>query len=426
MGSFDISIWTTLAAAGIGLLIVILFYAFRRGEDAAFLSRLGVGVFLLKAALVPVYFMVLMTWGNGGFAYQDGIGYHDAASEMATELKFGLPHDSHGWKFHDPGYNYLGAVLFWLLGPNPMAPRMLNAAATALTLFYVFQIAMLVWDDRKTARLACYLAAFLPYSALVALDQRKDAVVQLMAMFLLYHAFRILRSLPGWGRDLGWLLGGLIVMYYLRSSFILPFAAAMAICFLLAHRSLIEGLGFSIAIAGIVLALLFTADPDSNISIGASVDRLGAKVESSANLATRGGLARFARIESIAGLYKLPLASLFVLIFPFPPRFWGRWEGMAFSWTNLPYIFLLPGLAAGVFACFRGGRLRERLPILVYPAIFVVILALTHFDLHRYRETFSPALFILMAGGLRAGVGVVTLITVYGGLLLIAAAVYLR
>ena len=414
----------TLVAAIMAFAMVAVFHGVRAREERQFLLPLALGSFLLKAMLVPAMFFLLDGGGYLGFIYEDGLKYHLSATEMSRDLVSGSARVGYGWNFRDPGYNYIGAALYALFGPNTLVPRYLNIAASAMTLLYVYRIARITFDE-KVARLACWIIAFLPFTLLITIDQRKDAVVQFVAAFILYHTVRVLSGNTQITRSIVFVAIAMAAMYPLRSGFILPYIAVLGISFFLGRRSIVQGMAFSLVVVLALIAIQVVVPEDSGLSIANNVERFQGKVAQSEQLTAVGGLARLARVTSWTDLWKLPLGAFLVLILPFPPRFSGAYlPGTLLTWSNLPFLYFLPHIFVGALAAIRDDRWRLRLPLLIYPALFLVVLAVTDLSVTRYRETFLPALIILAAAGSRAGTGVVTRLVVYTGLGLLAVAVY--
>lgn len=415
---------SSVVAAGLSLLLVVLFYAFQPADERRAVMPVAVLSFLVKAALVPAVFFYLKNEGYLGFTYLDGFKYHDAAFLMSVDLKLDLPRMSYGWDFRDPGYNYIGSLLYLFFGPNTLVPRFFNAAFSCITLLYVFRIGKLTFDDR-VARVAVLLLAFLPFTLLIIVDQRKDAVVQLLATVLLYHTIRILDLDRRWASSLAWGIVALVAMYYMRSGFILPFLGIVGICFVMGHRSVVEGLSLAAAFLVVFMGLQLALPSESPLSIGSNVERFQGKVQESSELAEVGGLARFSRVRSLGEIWKLPLASALILLLPFPPRFGGRYlPSTILSWANLPTLFFFPHMVRGIYLSFRDDGWKRRLPLVLFPLVFTILLGMTSVGIARYRETFLPALLILAAAGVRHGVDLVTRLVIYGGLVGLAAVVY--
>jgi len=123
----------------------------------------------------------------------------------------------------------------------------------------------------------------------------------------------------------------------------------------------------------------------------------------SADLSATGGLVRFARITSLSEIYKLPLATVLVGILPFPPYWRGNFVLLVLSWANLFSLIFLPHMLVGAWMSIRGADWRKRVPLLLIPGIFLVLIGATHVGVVRYRETVFPMMLVLAGAGLARG-----------------------
>ena len=421
----DLEAASTIGTAFFGFACVFAFFIIRKPEERNFLLPLGLAAFTLKAILVPIYFIALVATGLDGYAYIDSYEYHLDGIEVARELQRGIDYRSRAWGTVDPGYPLFTGVVYWIVGINTLAVRMLNAVFSTMMLLYVYRMARLVFEeDRRIARWACYLVAFLPYSIMIVVNHRKEAIVTLLAVFISYHAMRFLRFRQDSLRGGLFALLGLGVMSFFRSGFVLPFVGILFICYILTQRSLLQAVALSIPTAvGLIVVQLLLGD-DASISLSASSQRLQGKLADSAGLASTGGLVRFARITSIFEIYKLPLSSVLVTILPFPPYWRGHLPMVLLSWLNLFNLAFLPFMISGSWVTISGERWRERVPLLLIPVIFLVLIGAAHVGVVRYRETVFPMMLIVASAGMARGNNAIVVICTYSALLALGALVW--
>jgi 4-amino-4-deoxy-L-arabinose transferase-like glycosyltransferase len=416
----------TIAAALFGLLCVSFFFAFRKAEERRFLLPLALTAFTLKAVLVPLYYFALVRAGLQGFAYFDSYEYHLDGIEIARELKYGIDFTSRAWRTIDPGYPFFTGFVYWIVGPNTLAVRMLNAVFSSFMLLYVYRIAKLAFDNIKVTRWSCLLAAFLPYSILIVINHRKEAIVSFLAVFISYQAMRALRFDSDMWRAATLVLLGLGTISFFRSAFVLPFIGILFICYVLTQRSLIQAIILTVPTAIGLIALQLLLGEDAAISISASSARLQGKLVDSAALADAGGgLLRYVRVTSIWDIYKLPLSTVLVAILPFPPYWRGVFPSVLLSWMNIFNLIFLPHMLVGASSTFRGPDWRRRIPLLLIPAIFLMLIGAAHSGVVRYRETVFPLMLVLAGAGLARGGNLIICLATYSVLAILGLLVWM-
>lgn len=401
------------------LLILLGFYLVRPREERGWLMGLAISAFLLKAILVPIYFAWLVSIGEEGFAYLDAFRLHYDAIDITVEYMYDLPHVTRGWNSVDPGPYRLTAYLYMLFGPNTLVIRFLLIMCVSMSLLYVYRITRLYFDT-GTARLAAGLHAFLPAPILLSLNHRKDPLVQLIVMFMFYHAVRVFRQESGWPRSAVWLVLGLIGIYPFRSGMVLPFIGMLVVCFVLASRNIVQGVLLTfVTIIG--LAIVQFAGPEgSRINLDTYTQRIEGKLEQSADLSKGGGVTRLLRVTGPGDIYKVPFAAAVYLILPFPPNFGGYEVSVLWGVLNLASVFLLPHMLLGAWSLIRGPNWRLQLPLLVFPVMFLLVIGAVHIGVIRYKEIFYPICIIWAAIGWRIGTGLFLKLAIYGGLALLA------
>lgn len=416
-------------AAFFGMALVILFYLPRPSEERRFLMPLACGSYLIKVALVPAYYYAIIWAGGDGFAFKDAYEYHLDGIEMAKEFRNGFTYTSRAWTTVDPGYPVFTGLIYWITGPNTLVMRMLNCMFSTFLLLYVYRIARHYFrDDEKgenrIAKLACMLVAFLPYSIAISINQRKEPIVVLLATFVFLHASKTIRFERAWALSVALLAGALFTLFFFRSGFILPFLAILFLCYIATTQSLVRSISLAVPMMVILFGIEFLVSDDTTISLQQSTARLQAKVEGSADLAEVGGLVRFARMTSIFEVYKIPLATFLVVILPYPPYLSGELPSIVLSWANLANLAFLPHMFRGAWAVAREENWQMRLPLLIFPLVFLILIGATHVGTVRYRETVFPVMLVLAAIGLHRRSNFLLNAIVFGGLILLGGVAY--
>lgn len=406
------------------LFFLLVFYIVREKEERGWLMGLAVGAFLLKAILVPIYFEWLVSIGNLGFAYFDAGGVHDQGLQIAEEIGYDIEHTGWGSKSLDPGFYFFTAYTYLVFGNNTLVIRFILIMCISMTLLYVYRITKLYFDE-KTARLAAGLQAFLPFPILLSLNHRKDPMVQLIVMFMFYHSVRVFRQEPRWQQSAVMVFLGLFAVYPFRSGLVLPFIGVMIISFMLANRNLFQGLGLTLLTVVGLLVLQVSAPEDSQISLESYAQRAEGKFDLSAQRSEAGsGLARLLRVTGFTDIYKVPIAAVAYLLLPYPPNFTERPVAILGSILNLVSVILFPHLLIGAWSMIRGPDWRSKLPLLIFPVIFLLVLGAVHIGVVRYKQIFYPVCLIWTAVGWRHGTTFFFKFTVYGLVGLIGILVY--
>ena len=418
-----------IGTAFLGLAMIALFYLPRPSEERGFLLPVATASFLIKVALVPAYYYAIIWWGGDGFAYKDSYNYHLDGMEVSSEFQNGFTYTSRAWKAVDPGYPLLTGFVYWLVGPNTLVIRVLNCLISSFTLLYVYRVARHFYsnDDAgevRIARIAALLVAFLPYSITFTLNQRKEAIVALLSTFVFLHAAKTIRLDRSWPLSAICIVVALIGFFYFRSGFVLPFLGILFICYIATTQSLIRSAVLAVPMVLLLFGVEFLVSDATTISLEQSTARLQAKIEGSADLAEVGGLVRFARMTSLFEIYKLPLATFLVAIMPYPPYFSGDLPPIIQSWANLLNLIFFPHMIRGAWAVLSEPDRQKKLPLLIFPLVFLILIGAAHVGVVRYRETIFPILLILAAIGIHRGSHFLLNAVVYGGLILLGMIAY--
>lgn len=426
IGHEGITLGGSVAAWFLFLLLTIVFVGLRNPAERRALLGLAVGAYVLKTILAVLYFDALVKVGLNGFAGIDPGNYHHWAIEMARDIKSGRGHFGSAWRSVDPGYSYICSYLYTIFGSNTLIPRFLGCAMSSAGTIYVYRIAKHFFGD-ATARLSVWLYLFLPFTLLIVIDQRKDAVVSFLALGLLWHVVRLVQIPFAKWQSVLVAIFYLFCMHYTRSAFIWPFLAVLVVTFAVSSRNIFVSIGGVFLALLIFAAALWIIPEDSANTLEHSTQRFVGKLDESEKIANReSGLLRFARVTSIGSLWKAPIAGVAVLLLPFPPLFTlQHLPSLLASWANLFVVALLPALFWGIYLAVRQGEWRRHFVLLIYPLVFVALVGILHPDVTRYRETAFPAIVILMSRGWTARVPAVITVPIYAALSLLAAFVYL-
>jgi 4-amino-4-deoxy-L-arabinose transferase-like glycosyltransferase len=414
----------------LGFVAVVLFYGVRRPEERRALFAIAVGAYLLKVVLVPLYYWVLVAAGHDGFAYFDAVGYHESAVEMAFEFKHGFAFNSVGWTYKDPGYNVIIAGLYSIFGASTLIARIFNVVIGVFTILYVYRIGCLAFDE-QVGKTAAKFAAFLPFTILVTINHRKEAVAIFLATLIFYHALRVVTQQPRWMNSIPVLILFLIPMYFVRGSFVLPFIGLFLVMLFLTQRSLLVGIMLSVLVVVGVIGLQLLAPQGGDLDVQQNLqamDRMTGKA--AMNVAQSEGMLRYVKVTSITDIWKAPFGAFLLVLMPFPPHIIGN-QGEAvyvylLGWAQMAFLIFLPQFFLGLREVFRSGVWKRRLPLVIYSGGFLLVVGGLMVSVLRYRETVFPAILVITAAGMKARSNALFSAVVYGSMALLAAAVYMR
>lgn len=420
--------WPSLGFAVVMFMFVITYFTLQRPHERKALLVIAIFSYLLKAILVPIYYMILVEAGLDGFAYIDAAEYHSTAMQMAFEVRHDMPHQNWGWTKLSNGYFILCAYIYAWFGTNTLLPRFLNAAVSTMSLLYVYRIARHYYEnDPKIARIAVLLTAFMPFPITTIINQRKDPIAQFFTLMAFYHGSVLLQMDRRWRKSLFFMALSLVPLFYIRTGFIPPFLAIMAIAFIMLRRNIATGLAAGAAVLIVFVGFQMVTPSDSRLNVRTSIERLEGKA-SSAEVAKKQsfGLLKHALITSPLEIYKFPFTIFLMMVIPFPPSLdFAYVPTLIRSWANLVCLFFYPRMFIGAVAALRDRTKPSKVPILLYTGTILLIIGAVNPSVTRYRETVLPILFILVASGLRKKRSLIVNFVFTGLLCVMAAGIYL-
>lgn len=153
-------------------------------HEARFLRLVFLGALLLRVGLAVGTYALLPY----GFAAPDEAGYVSSAQKLmiSGHLDLGQIENGSGWQY----FNFL---LFYLLGVNPLLPRLWNCAVGSITPILAYSLARTM-GARSGARWTAVLVAFFPSLVLWSSLNLKDADVWLLVLGGLLLATRMQQS----------------------------------------------------------------------------------------------------------------------------------------------------------------------------------------------------------------------------------------
>ena len=396
------------ALAGLLVGYALVRYVFAR-SDWRFLVSLFVTAFCLRVVLSIGLHWLLIASGRGGFLLMDDRAYDKLGWTLARVWMGIFPGIRDSDEYLMMNYTYLVSGIYFVLGHNLLAAKMLNVLFGALTPVVVYAIGTELWD-RRVARISALLMAFFPSLLIWSAINLKDILAVLLVELAILGALIYARRHVWWALVVALL--GLLAMENMRQFVYLILGWLMPAAFLLADRSTWKRK--LILFAPLLLGVLLTFQITHNQKFGLnwlSVQALteaewkrwfeANRADSALELDFDKPLKSQRDLVGLRSIAYLPRGIYYVLMAPLP------WEARSTnSRAAIPemlvwYVLLLaaiPGLTTSLKA-----RWRDLFLPLGLSAGWIVALALTEGNagnIFRHRAQFMPYILLLSAVGL--------------------------
>lgn len=173
----------TLIGIGVFLVIINLLFIIAIKKKFSFVFVLMLLSFSLKAFIVFInYYYNIIALDNDAFRYDD------FANQVARYLSGsgGFPQNAFAY---EPGYTVPIGVLYSIFGHHPEIPALLNALFTTLTIWNVYRISLLLFNNERGAKAVAILYAASPYITILSFYILRDALInylmsQLFVIFI--------------------------------------------------------------------------------------------------------------------------------------------------------------------------------------------------------------------------------------------------
>lgn len=84
-------------------------------------------------------------------------------------------------------YSMIIGIIYYFIGRSPLFIRMVNVFLSTMIVFNTFKIALLVWQNKRTAKIAAWIVAFFPALILFGVTILREAIlVYLLTVSILY------------------------------------------------------------------------------------------------------------------------------------------------------------------------------------------------------------------------------------------------
>jgi hypothetical protein len=328
----------------------------------------------------------------------DQLTYHLGADEVAKYWAgetVGTP-----WPYHQAGrngYYFLVAAQYFLVGAWPLVPKLVNAAAGALAVPWVVEIASRVTGDWPAALRAGRYVAYFPSLVLWSALNIRDVWVVLLILLIAREAMRLQEGVQI--RSLLLLGAAILTIVQFRDYIFFAVAAPVLVSFVIRTRG---NVARNAVIALIVASVVVVADHVTGT--GRSLQSIDLETLSEIRAGTAiGGASSFDAAADIStptkALQFLPRGLAFFLLGPFP---WAIANlRQAFTVPEMLFFYaLLPSMIGGILFLVRN-RLRDSIMILLITAAVTLGYALGQANqgtAYRHRAQVLP--FYLMLGAL--------------------------
>jgi len=400
VASHEGSVAAIVAFVG-ALFITTLALLRTKAEDRTFLIRLFVSAFVTRA-LVAIFLHFAATGELRYIQTMDADSYAEMGWSIAQwwrdsnfELNglFNVPPQLYDGL---PGYYYLNALVFSVLGYVPLSMTIINCLLGALTGIYIYRISKYLFG-RAAAVISSMLVAFFPSLILWSAMNLKEALVSLLICLFMWHTLQLYQQF-NW-RSALMLLLSLLVLSPVRM--LLPFLLGLVFASSLFTTKLKrKQVVIILALAALIAILLYYR---GDIAYGlAYVTDFGVWVRKH-NTSALGRTALPPIEESVQGVLSfLPRGLMYFFLAPLPWERVGSLTQLLTIPEMLLWYSLVPFTLYGVFHAIRA-QWRKVYPLLAYVTVSILVYSVVIGNLgtmYRLRASVWVFLFVFTGVGL--------------------------
>ncbi len=275
-------------------------------------------------------------------------------------------------------YSMIIGIIYYFIGRSPLFIRMVNVFLSTMIVYNTFQIALLVWQNKRTAKIATWIVAFFPSLILFGVTILREAfIVYLFTVSILYL---IAHTRDHRISNLFKSFIALLMVINLNSGFFLilivpVFLLIKYLIKLLVGKKSIKILYISVIFIIFLIATIVFINSFINVSIIGEVGvssltdfTIFERISSFQNVAARG------RTEYLVGktinspvslLIWLPIRIIYFLFMPFP-WFWHNLLDILGGVDAVLYFWI-------IFYSFRG-LFQKKSKFFNYTTLWIIIL----------------------------------------------------
>jgi hypothetical protein len=375
----------------------------RSDKDKTFLLRLFLIAILARIVLATIINVANMQEFFGGDANTydifgqslsqawHGDEYH--AQKYASFVASGAS----AW-----GMIYLVAIVYEIVGTNPFAIQLVNAAVGAATAVVVYYTAQMLFNNVRVSRVAAVLVAFFPSLILWSSQALKDALIILALALAIFATLKLMEKIT-----IPYVLVltfCLLALLSLRFYIFYMMAASVAGSFIIGMKSLSAQsfLHRFIAVAAIGLAFTWFG----------VLQYAGTQFDRYANLQTiqrsridqasaESGFGKDVDVGTTEGaLEVIPIGLVYLLFAPFPWQFTTLRQSITLP-EMIVWWFSFPLLVLGLWYSVKH-RLRQVSPIIIFTTMLTLAYSLFQGNVgtaYRQRSQLLVFYFIFVAVG---------------------------
>jgi len=379
------------------------------GDEQIFLRRLFIIALMLRVVLATVTYVFELQHFFGG----DSITYDRAGNELQ---RYWFGYASEATEYHEYylgfatrgtgsgfGMAYIVAVIYSVVGRNPLAIQLFNSVLGAATACLIYVCAQKVFSNNRVAKVAAVLVGVFPSLVLWSSQGLKDGII----CFLLALAINNLLSLQKKFNynDVALLLVALIGIYTLRFYIFFAFTVAIVGAYFISTQKSVSSIAKQTAVLVVItLGLTYLGvlrNAQENIDTYSSLESLqNSRIDQARN--AESGFGQDFDVSTPSGaLQVLPLGLTYLMLAPFP------WEVRNFrQLMTLPEVLLwwalVPFLVSGVWYTLNN-KLRSSIAIILLTLLLTISYAIFQGNVgtaYRMRAQMLIFYFIFIAVGL--------------------------
>lgn len=394
---------SAFALCAVVVLPIIIFLT-RRGEERTFLVRLFVAGLLIR--------IVVGTFINVGHLEAFFGGDANTYDLYGTALNLSWHGDAYNTRLYESfmrsgggawGMLYLVAGVYELIGVNMLAIQFINAAVGAATPAVIYYTAARLFNNVRVSRLAAILTCFFPSLILWSAQALKDGLIVLALALAIFATLHLVEKISA--RYVVILGVCLLALLSLRFYIFYMMIAAVIGAFILSMKSVTAQGFIQRALAVVAIGLVFTWLGVLN-SASSQLERYGnmQAVQNSrvdASQSAKSGFATDVDVRTTQGaLTAIPIGIVYLLFAPFPWQLTSVRQSIAIPemvvwWLSFPLLVL------GVWFALKH-RLRTVAPILLFTSMLTLAYSLFQGNVgtaYRQRSQLLVFYFIFVAVG---------------------------
>jgi len=392
----------SLPAHGVGAVAICFVIAFPTlliintiKDDTEFIRNIFLWALLIRMFLSTVLFATGLSFRLG----PDGETYDIFAVNIirywndVAFYKYSL-----GINPNNLGMSYVVVGIYWVIGRNPFAVQLMNAAVGAATIPIIYLCSYTIFRNIRAARFVACLVAFFPSLILWSSLGLKDALIVFFLALTMLFTLRLLDQFRF--SYVVILLLSLFGLYGLRFYIFYMMLIAIIGGFLIGSRSItgfvvVRQVILLVIVVGSVAYLGAIRNTSKDLETFVDLERAQSVREWGARV-SESGFGRDADVSTVEGAISFaPIGALYVLFAPFP------WQmTRASNLMTLPEMIVwwgtIPLLISGIIYSIRH-KFRTVLPVLLFTFLLTIAYSIYQSNVGTaYRQRSQLLVFYLM------------------------------